>query len=1118
MSFTHLQIRSGYSLMKSTITIDKLIDKAKELKVNALALTDEHVLYGAIPFYKACLKNDIKPIIGMVINLAVSNERQEACILLAKNNAGYKELVKISTYINQHEKNVLEFDELSIDSGDLIAIFPLQYADLRQYLETGDNAAVSSYLEKRQQLFTNCYIGVTGREMNQDTALLEKLKSLSENQAVQVTAIQDVRYLNPDDYMAYDCLQAMKQGVTWEGKRQAVNVPDYHFSRLEEIKENFSGWPELLEETNRIKDSCNVSFDFTQRRLPSFPVPDGSESFDYLQKKCKENLKYRYEKITPEIAERLEYELSVIQSMQFSDYFLIVADFINHAKEQSIVVGPGRGSSAGSLVAYALGITDVDPIKYDLLFERFLNPERLTMPDIDVDFSDIRRDEVIDYVREKYGQEHVAQIITFGTFASRSIIRELVKTLAIEQEDANFILKQVASFPNKRIVEMANAFDEDVKAYIKQSRKLKMLLTIATKLEGIPRHISTHAAGIVITEEPLVEHVPLTVGVNESNLTQFSMNDLESLGLLKIDLLGLRNLTFLEKTVQSINFSTKRKLSLDNLPASDDKTFQLLRSGKTNGIFQLESQGMQNVLKQLKPTAFEDVVAVNALYRPGPMENIPVYIKRKHNQEKVAYPHPDLAPILGKTYGVLVYQEQIIQIAYRMAGFSLAEADLLRRAVSKKQQAVMDDQREKFIEGCIQNGYKKRIGEEIFAWIVKFSNYGFPRSHAVAYSKISYQLAYLKANYPAYFFAELYSSVANQHDKIQQYRREIQELGLSFKPPSINKSFGKYAVDKNGVRMGLLSIKGVGNKAVQEILRVRKEGRFKHLSDFCLRVSLSIVNRQTIELLIMAGTLDELHANRASLLASIDQAIEQGELFREFHDQPNLFGNQLELETAYVEIEDFTDVKKLADEKELLGVYISSHPLENYRLKLRANGYLALDHAKQSKERKEQKSAAIIDKIKTIRTKRGDPMAFLTLSDEADEMEAVVFPDLYRNTKQVLEEENLIMFQGKAENRNNRIQWLLSDIHLFDEKRLQEVQEQRLFIKLPEQAEEQNLSFIKRTAYQYPGDTPIILFDETTRKTYQLKEDFFIEPAYDCLLVLRKQFGKDAVVLQKSTI
>ncbi|GAB3791900.1 DNA polymerase III subunit alpha [Virgibacillus kimchii] len=1113
MSFTHLQIRSAYSIMKSTIKIDNLIEKAKELNLDALALTDEHVLYGVIPFYKACIKNNMKPIIGMTVLLT----EDQTCILLAKNNTGYKELVKISTYINRNEKKELDMEEIKINTEHLIAIFPLQHTLLTE-LGNVDKTSVISFLEKQHQLFADSYIGVTAEEMKQGKDMLEKLQSHTEKLNIGLTALHDVRYLNENDYTAYDCLQAMKQGVTWEPERKPANSPDRHLASSEEMMEIFSDWPELLEETERIKDRCHVSFDFNQRRLPSFPVPDGLDAYDYLQDICRKNLKKRYENITPEISGRLEYELGVIRSMQFSDYFLIVADFINYAKEQSIVVGPGRGSAAGSLTAYVLGITDVDPIKYDLLFERFLNPERLTMPDIDVDFSDIRRDEVIDYVRKKYGEEHVAQIITFGTFAARSIIRELIKTLAIDPDDANFILKQTASFPNKQIAEMVTAFDEDVKAYIKQSRKLKMLIAIAIKLEGIPRNISTHAAGIVVTEDPLVELVPLTMGANESNLTQFSMNDLEALGLLKIDLLGLRNLTFLEKTVQSIYFSTKKKLLLHEIPVSDDKTYQLLRSGKTNGIFQLESQGMQNVLKQLKPTEFEDVVAVNALYRPGPMENIPIYIKRKHQEEQVNYPHPDLAEVLEKTYGVLVYQEQIMQIAYRMAGFSLAEADLLRRAVSKKQQAVMDDQREKFIDGCMRNGYEKSVGEQIFAWIVKFSNYGFNRSHAVAYSIISYQLAYLKAHYPAHFFAELFSSVANQHDKVQQYRREVKELGIPFKPPSINRSFGKYAVEKDGIRMGLLSIKGVGNKAIQEILRVRKNGRFKNLSDFCLRVSLGVVNRQTIELLIMAGAFDELQPNRASLLASIDPALEQGELFREFQDQPNLFGDQLELETSYVEMEDFTDVKKLADEKELLGIYISSHPLESYRLRLRENGYITLGHAKQHQRGKEQKSTAFIDKVKTIRTKRGDPMAFLTLSDETDEMEAVVFPDLYRAGKQLFQEENLIMFKGKPESRNNQMQLLLSDVQLFDSAKLVKTVSQRLFIKLPNNKQADSIRIIKKVAYQYPGQTPIILFDEKSRKTYRLKEDYFIDPAFDCLQALRKQFGKDAVVLQKAKI
>ena len=801
--------------------------------------------------------------------------------------------------------------------------------------------------------------------------------------------------------------------------------------------------------------------------------------------------------------------------MKFSDYFLIVADFINFAKTNQIVVGPGRGSSAGSIVAYLLGITDVDPLKYDLLFERFLNPERMTMPDIDVDFSDIRRDEVIDYVKNKYGDEKVAQIITFGTFAARSLLRELIKTIGIDQQDAFFILKQIPLQSKKSIIEVIRE-SEELAQFIKQSEQLKILFSVAAKLEGIPRHISTHAAGVVISEEPLIEHVPLTQGANETNLTQYTMNDLEAIGLLKMDFLGLRNLTLIEKIIQSVKYSNRKNIALNELPENDEKAFDLLRNGKTNGVFQLESGGMKQVLTELKPTEFEDIVAVNALYRPGPMDFIPTYINRKFNREKVSYPHPDLKPILEKTYGVLVYQEQIMQIANKIAGFSLGQADILRRAVSKKKQDVMDEQKEAFINGCLENGYSIKVAEEIFGWIVKFSNYGFPRSHAVAYSKISYQLSYLKAHYPENFFAELLSSTASQQDKVQVYIKEMREMNLQLAPPSINQSFGKYSVEQNKIRMGLLTIKGIGNQVASEILRVRKDGgKFKNLFDFCLRVSLKIVNRASIEQLILAGAFDETYSNRASLLASVDQALEQGDLFKEFNDQVNIFQDKIELEENYVSIEDFSQAKKLADEKELLGIYISDHPLKRYRNKLRGNGFVTLKNAEKQIGQRNVKSASIIQTIKTIRTKRGDPMAFITLSDETSDMEAVIFPDVFRDVSRWLEEEILVMVEGKIESRNNKIQWLISRIAAFDENILHSIQQSRLFIKLTDQKSDIALGKINTIANQFPGSVPIIIHQEKQKKTYQLANDYSIHPNHECMQAFRNYFGKDNVVLKK---
>ncbi|HLR40535.1 MAG TPA: DNA polymerase III subunit alpha [Virgibacillus sp.] len=1115
MSFTHLQVRSGFSLMNSTITIEKLVQKADELQFEALALTDEHVLNGAVPFYKACRKYGIKPIIGMVVNTMHEEQEMESCILLAKNNNGYQNLIELSTHIQMGKKGWVERETLSTFSADLLCILPTTNR-LAELLNITSHDGAAAYVHNWQAMFSqgDFYLGIQDHGLDSERRIHKSLKIFHQTQRVPVVAINDVRYIGAQDDIAYDCLQAMKQGNRWPLKITDPAIKQRHLRSTEEMNQLFGTfWPEVIEETNKINEKCNVSFDFESQWMPTYPVPDQTDAHTFLTEKCWRFVKEKYDVITKEISNRLDYELSVIASMQFSDYFLIVWDFVAYAKANNILVGPGRGSAAGSIVAYVLGITDVDPIKYGLLFERFLNPERVTMPDIDIDFSDHRRDEVIAYVRNKYGEDHVAQIITFGTYAARSVIRELIKTIDVDQQDAYFILNHIPAQAQKSIVEYVNEADE-LKQYIKQSEKLKILFTIATKLEGLPRHVSTHAAGVVISEKPLVEHVPLTIGTNETNLTQFSMNELEAIGLLKMDFLGLRNLTLLEKIIRSVKFSVNKTISLDKLPENDEKTLKLLQKGKTNGIFQLESNGMKQVLTNLKPTTFEDIVAVNALYRPGPMAYIPVYIDRKYNREKITYPHPDLMPILEKTYGVLIYQEQIMQIAHQIAGFTLGEADILRRAVSKKDQAVMDEQKEAFIHGCVQNGYERKVAKQMFAWIVKFSNYGFNRSHAVAYSKISYQLAYLKAHYPISFFAELLSSVANQPEKVVLYMKEAKELQLQTVPPSINKSYGKYSVERNAIRMGLLSIKGIGTQVVKEIIRVRNEKPFKNLFDFCLRISLKVVNRKSIELLIMAGAFDETHQNRASLLASIDPAMEQGELFREFNDQSSLFRDTIELQAAYVDVDDFSQMKKLADEKELLGIYVSNHPLKNYRDKLRTSGYVTMTGAQTLIGKNKVKSAAIIQSIKTIRTKRGDPMAFLTIGDETTDMEAVVFPELYRQQGRSLEEEMMVFITGKIEARNNGVQWLLSEINPFDETKLNANQKQRLFIKLTATSGEEALNWLRSLAAEYPGNTPIIIYHEESKQTYQLAGNYFLQPNQACMQALRNYFGEKRVVLE----
>ena len=1115
MSFTHLQVRSGYSFMKSTITVEKLAEKAQEENFDALALTDEHVLYGAIPFYKACQQNGIKPIIGMNVTVTSSEDDPDYCILLAKNNQGYRNLIRLSTHIQLSQKNGIDHSELAPYSDDLICILITADSRLGALLADEPYNQVEEYLDTRWHMFDgeDFYLGVQDHGLHEEHRINQAVKAFRETYQTKAVLVNDVRYLNKKDDAAYDCLRAMRHNQKWPLRITDRTIKERYLRSATEVEELFErNWPEVIEETAVIAENCNVKLDFETRMLPSYPVSEQTDAHTYLEKICHENAKQKYGTVTEEIEERLAYELNVIQSMQFSDYFLIVWDFVAYAKEHNILVGPGRGSAAGSLVSYVLGITEVDPIKYNLLFERFLNPERVTLPDIDIDFSDHRRDEVIDYVRDKYGNDHVGQIITFGTFAARSLLRELFKTMAVDQQDAYFILKEIpvqARYPIAAYVKES----QDLQQYIKQSDKLKVLFTVAAKLEGLPRHMSTHAAGVVISEEPLANHVPLTAGAHDTYLTQYAMNDLESIGLLKMDFLGLRNLTLLERILQTFRYTEKQMITLADIPDEDEDTYKLLQQGRTNGVFQLESQGMKQVLARLKPTTFEDIVAVNALFRPGPMENIPIYINRKHGKEKIEYPHPDLEPILKKTYGVLIYQEQIMQIAHKIAGFSLGQADILRRAVSKKQQQMMDKQHEVFIQGCLDNGYTESVAEEIFQWIVKFSNYGFNRSHAVAYSQISYQLAYLKTHYPAVFFAELLSSAVNQQDKADMYIKELKASGLSLAPPSINKSFGKYTVENQQIRMGFQSIKGIGHQAIKEIIRVRQGGLFSSLFDFCLRVSLSVINRKTLETLVMAGAFDEVYGNRASLLASIDQALEQGELFKEFSGQSSLFQDKLDLEENYVAIEDFSLMKKLADEKELLGIYVSSHPFNNYREVLEANDYITMLDAEKMEGKRNLKSAGIVQTIKTIRTKRGDPMAFLTVGDETGEMDAVVFPDLYREVHRWLSEEMLVTFTGKVERRNSQLQWIMSGMEMFNEQEWEINQSERLFIKLTEDNSDNALTVIKGIANKNRGRTPVIVYDQKESKTYQLSHAYFVQPDETCLDLLRNHFGADNVVL-----
>lgn len=1097
--------------MESTIHIDRLANRARESGCSAVALVDNSVLHGAIPFYKACTENGVKPIIGM--NIFVGDiGQEERIILLSENMDGYHSLIRLSTEL-QTSDETFQVEDLSGFTEGVIGVLPVNESLLFNMLLDYRFDDMQGHIDKWKKVFAagNIHIGAD-LSVVRKAEMLKSLCAFSEHLDMKVVALPEVRYLDHKDSEAFHCLQAMREGRKFDSGSASTSAP-MHFRTKDEMEQLFADFPEVLAATGEIAERCNLELDFDRQMLPSYPVEQGQTADEYLRQVCEQKFTSAYSKDDNVAYERMKYELSVISQMKFSDYFLIVADFIDFAKREGIMVGPGRGSAAGSLVAYVLGITEVDPIRYGLLFERFLNPERVTMPDIDVDFSDQRRDEVIQYVRRKYGAEHVAQIITFGTFAARSLIRELVKTLGISDQDLRFILKEMTKLGTMHIVDYARQ-SRELNEYIRQTESIQQLFRIASRLEGLPRHISTHAAGVVISEEPLVNHVPLIPGSGEVTLTQFPMNDLEAIGLLKMDFLGLRNLSMIERMLSSVHHTEKVKIDLHNLPKDDAATYRLLQEGRTNGIFQLESAGMKRVLRELGPTRFEDIVAVNALYRPGPMDYIPTYIKRKHGTEPVTYLHPDLEPILKETYGVLVYQEQIMQIASKIAGFSLGRADILRRAVGKKKKEVLEEQRSAFVSGCLENGYTMEVAEQIFEWIVRFSNYGFNKSHAVAYSEIAFQLSYLKAHHPASFFAELMTSVHGSHDKLAAYIKEARDLGIDVLAPSVNRSFGFFSAEQGKIRMGLNAIRGIGHQVAREIIMKRKQGGpFRDLFNFCLRVDLKIITRAMIETLILSGAFDELHPNRATMLASVDSAMEQGELFGDLDGQESFFYD--ELEGNYTEMEDMSQVQKLQDEKDLLGVYVSSHPLKNYRSRLKVSGFISLAEADGSSGKRNLKTCAILQSMKVIRTKRGESMAFLTLSDETAEMEAVMFPETYRNTNRFLEEGIMLFVSGKVEMRKDVLQWLINDAMPFDENILQEVKQETLYIKLEKgKSEREALSFLQKTAKCHPGHVPIRFYHEDKKKTYGLQSSYAMDTNESCIAELKQYFGQGQVVLK----
>ncbi|MEH6993051.1 DNA polymerase III subunit alpha [Neobacillus drentensis] len=1120
MSFIHLHVYSAYSLLTSTASVHELIDNAKKKGFRAIALTDRNVMYGAIEFYKLCIKNNIQPIIGLTVDVESEIEKEVSypLVLLAENEKGFKNLLKISSAVQTKATNGIPFKWLKHYAEGLIAISPGIEGEIEQNLLNDKQEQAIEIIKKLQSIFgiESFYLAVQNHQLEQEVIVTKKIQSIAVELTIPLVATNRVHYLEQDDMFAHECLLAIKNGDKLQDEhRERLESNQFYLKTAQEMVEIYSEIPEALENSISIAKRCMVNIELNKTYLPEYPTADGQPAEKYLEMLCQKGLKERFVAPTQEHFERLSYELSVINSMKFSNYFLIVWDFMRYARENGILTGPGRGSAAGSLVAYVLYITDVDPLSHQLLFERFLNPERISMPDIDIDFPDHRRDEVIEYVAKKYGELHVAQIVTFGTLAAKAAIRDVGRAFGLNTKELEQLSRRI---PARLGINLEDAYKESqhLRAFVDESPVNRKLYETALKIEGLPRHTSTHAAGVIISEKQLIELIPIQQGHNQVYLTQYSMEHLEEIGLLKMDFLGLRNLTLLESIVSSIQKKTGRKVDIKTLPLNDEKTFELLARGETTGIFQLESEGMRKVLLRLKPSRFEDIVAVNALYRPGPMENIPLFIDRKHGRQAVEFPHEDLESILENTYGVIVYQEQIMQIASIMAGFSLGEADLLRRAVGKKQKDVLDRERNHFVQGALKKGYERELANDIYDLIVRFANYGFNRSHAVAYSMIAYQLAYLKANYPLYFMAGLLTSAIGNETKIAQYIMESKQKEIEILPPSINYSGFSFQVEKTGIRYSLAAIKSVGAAALREIFQARKSKKFEDLFDFCTRVSSKAINRKTLEVLVHSGSFDEFNEDRAVLLASLDVALEHAQIFKvDESSQVELFLDEFQLKPKYVQVDPIRLEDKLSFEKEALGFYLSDHPVSIFEKKLKQAGAFVLFEL--SAEHKRAAAGVYIVSLRKIRTKKGDSMAFLNVSDSSGEMEAVAFPIVYKKYSHLLDHGKFVVMEGKVEERDGKLQFIIQQVSEIEPwLSTKTKQESILYLKIVEGKQDENsLNQLKQLFKGNTGKTKVVLHYETSKKTIRLGNEFMIEPRSTLLKLLSEFLGNNNVVLKE---
>lgn len=1096
MNFPQLYTKTSYSLLQSTLTITEYVKKAKEKGYKAIALTDEHVLYGAVEFYQACKQQQIKPIIGMELDVLTKTDEPYRLLLYAKNLSGYQELMRISS-LRMIEERALHLAEYEINNQNLILVLP----STRLPSEEGNIEDIMEEVTGRfaNQVYLGCSLTSTA-----------KADLIHQTYRLPLLALHEVKYLQPEEAFAIDVMQNIQSGTQISKDALVEKRGDSYLRKEEQIRQYFEGeqQEEAIQNAVSLAEECQLDIPLHQKLLPHYPLPGDQNAKEFLEKLCWERLPLRVKEMSKVYEERLAKELSIIHTMGFDDYFLIVWDVMDYAHRNKIVTGAGRGSAAGSLVAYVLSITDVDPIQYDLLFERFLNPERNSMPDIDLDIPDNRRNEILHYVKEKYGRFHVAQIATFGTMAAKMVLRDVGRVFGLSQSEANRWSKAI---PNRLKITLREAYDESetLKRLVNTNPKSQLMFQTALSLEGLPRHVSTHAAGVVISDQELLSIVPLQNGSEDILLTQFTMSDVETIGLLKMDFLGLRNLSIIDTALRNIKKIYQQEISLKEIPLDDPKTLELFQKGETSGVFQFESAGIRNVLRRLGPTSIEDIAAVNALYRPGPMQNIDHFIARKKGKEAIQYPEESLKPILENTYGIIVYQEQIMQVAARMAGFSLGQADILRRAVSKKKKDLLDEERRHFVTGAIQQGYTQKSAEKVYDYIERFANYGFNRSHAFAYSFVGYQMAYLKVHYPGPFYTALLQSVRNDAKKMREYIAEANRAGVSLLAPDINKSFYSFTlVEKNTIRFGLDAIKGIRRDYVANILAERKErGSYKSLDNFLLRIEERWLKEEYVEPLIVVGAFDELHENRRQLQVELEGKI-QNVLYSGGSD---MLLDVMSLKEQ--EVPEYSLAEKLDYEEKYLGLYVSGHPTENYPKIKRQRNIRSVSDILPG-----QNASLLIylKDLREIRTKKGEQMAFLNGNDQSGELSLTIFPILYRKIRNEIQLDQVYLVSGKIEKSryDQSLQMLVEEFDSADAVE-HELAEEILYLRVPEDQDSRNLhQEIAEKLRTAPGNIPVILYFEKDQRKIVLGKEYWIGRNENLMTDLRDILGDKNVVLR----